>query len=56
MLCMLETWSEAVNRHPDANVDVNSRTVGLFIAIGAVVFLCSLVPWWSRRRVTTVVR
>lgn len=41
---------------PDANVDVNSRTVGLFIAIGAVVFVCSLVPWWSRRRVTTVVR
>jgi hypothetical protein len=35
---------------------VDNRSAALFIAIGAVVFLCSLVPWWSRRRVTTVVR
>lgn len=45
-----------IDGQANADVDVNSRTVGLFIAIGAVVFVCSLVPWWSRRRETTVVR
>ncbi|MGN6692635.1 MAG: hypothetical protein ACTHN0_00520 [Aquihabitans sp.] len=38
------------------DVQVDNRSAALFIALGAVVFVCSLVPWWSRRRVTTVVR
>ena len=40
----------------DQDLQVDNRSAGLFIVVGAVVFLCSLVPWWSRRRVTTVVR
>ena len=40
----------------DAQVEVDNRSAGLFIALGAVVFVCSLVPWWSNRRVSTVVR
>lgn len=40
----------------DAQVQVDRRSAGLFIVAGAVVFVCSLVPWWSRRRVTTIVR
>ena len=45
-----------VEGQPDTQVQVDNRSAGLFIIIGAVVFVCSLVPWWSRRRVTTVVR
>lgn len=45
-----------VEGQPDTEVQVDNRSAGLFIIIGAVVFVCSLVPWWSRRRVTTVVR
>lgn len=37
-------------------VQVDRRSAGLFIVVGAVVFACSLVPWWSRRRVVTVER
>lgn len=40
----------------DPKVQVDHRSAALFIIVGAVVFACSLVPWWSRRRVTTVVR
>jgi hypothetical protein len=40
----------------DSELQVDNKSAGLFIVIGAVVFVCSLVPWWSRRRVTTVVR
>lgn len=37
-------------------VGVDSRSAALFVGIGAVVFVLALMPWWSRRRVTTVVR
>ena len=40
----------------DSELQVDNRSAGLFIVVGAIVFICSLVPWWSRRRVTTVVR
>jgi len=40
----------------DSGVQVDRRSAGLFIIVGAVVFVCSLVPWWSRRRVATTVR
>lgn len=46
----------AVDGRPDTSIQVDNRSAGLFIIAGAIVFLCSLVPWWSRRRVTTVVR
>lgn len=39
----------------DTGVQVDRDAASLFIIIGAVVFACSLVPWWSRRRVTTTV-
>ena len=45
-----------VEGQSDADLQVDNRSAGLFIVIGAVVFVCSLVPWWSRRRVTTVLR
>jgi hypothetical protein len=44
-----------IEGQPDADLQVDNRSAGLFIIIGAVVFVCSLVPWWSRRRVTTTV-
>lgn len=34
---------------PD-ELDVDRRSAGLFMVIGAIVFLTSLVPWWTRRR------
>lgn len=37
-------------------VGVDRRSAALFIAVGAIVFVLALVPWWSRRRTTTVVR
>ena len=40
----------------DTGIQVDRDAAGLFIIVGAVVFACSLVPWWSRRRVTTLVR
>lgn len=40
----------------DTGVQVDRDAAALFIIVGAVVFGCSLAPWWSRRRVTTVVR
>jgi len=40
----------------DSGIQVDNRSAGLFIVAGAVVFFCSLVPWWSRRRVVTVAR
>jgi len=39
-----------------ADFQVDDATAALFIVAGAVVFVCSLVPWWGRRRVTQVVR
>jgi hypothetical protein len=39
-----------------SDVQVDNRSAGLFIVLGAVAFVCSLVPWWGRRRVTRVVR
>lgn len=38
------------------DVQVDGRSATLFIVAGVVVFVASLVPWWRRRRVTTVVR
>ena len=40
----------------DADIQVDNKSAALFIVLGAVVFVCSLVPWWGRRRVTRVVR
>lgn len=39
-----------------SDVQVDNRSAGLFVVVGAVAFVCSLVPWWGRRRVTRVVR
>lgn len=44
-----------IDGQTDTGVQVDRDAAGLFIIVGAVVFACSLVPWWSRRRVTTVV-
>ena len=41
--------------NPDTEVQVAGRTASLFVVLGAVVFVLSLVPWWSRRRATTYV-
>jgi len=38
-----------------SDFEVDDKTAALFIVAGAVVFVCSLVPWWGRRRVTRVV-
>jgi hypothetical protein len=45
-----------VDGQSQADLQVDRQSAGLFIVIGAIVFVCSLVPWWSHRRVTTVVR
>ncbi|WP_421120694.1 hypothetical protein ACE2AJ_05150 [Aquihabitans daechungensis] len=45
-----------VEGQAESDLQVDNRSAGLFIVAGAVAFVCSLVPWWSRRRVTTVVR
>ncbi len=45
-----------VEGQSESDLQVDNRSAALFITLGAVVFVCSLVPWWSRRRVTTVVR
>lgn len=39
----------------DTGVEVDRDAAALFIIAGALMFICSLVPWWSRRRVTTIV-
>lgn len=44
-----------IDGQTDTGIQVDRDAAGLFIIVGAVVFACSLVPWWSRRRVTTVV-
>ncbi|MFN8018348.1 MAG: hypothetical protein U0P45_09515 [Acidimicrobiales bacterium] len=44
-----------VRDNPDADVKVAGRTAGLFVVLGAAVFVMALVPWWTARR-TTVVR
>jgi hypothetical protein len=36
-------------------VQVDGRAATLFIALGAAIFVVSLVPWWSTRRTTTYV-
>lgn len=39
------------------DVDVDRRSAALFMVIGVLVFVLSLIPWWSRRReVVEVVR
>lgn len=38
------------------DVDIDRRAAGLFVALGAVIFVLSLIPWWGRRRRSTVVR
>jgi predicted anti-sigma-YlaC factor YlaD len=44
-----------VQDNADADLQVDGGTAALFVAIGAAVFVLSLVPWWSRRRTTTYV-
>lgn len=39
-----------VQDNADADVQVDGSTATLFVAVGAVVFVLALVPWWSRRR------
>lgn len=43
-----------IDGQSDAEIQVDNRTAGLFIVIGALVFVMSLVPWWSRRRAVVV--
>ena len=38
------------------SVGVDRRSALLFVVLGAVIFVLSLVPWWSGRRRTTQVR
>ena len=38
------------------SVGVDRRSALLFVVLGAVVFVLSLIPWWSGRRHTTEVR
>lgn len=45
-----------VEGQSESDLQVDNRSAGLFIVLGAIVFVCSLVPWWGRRRVTRVVR
>lgn len=40
-----------IDGQTDPSVQVDRRSAGLFVAVGAIVFVCSLVPWWGRRRV-----
>jgi uncharacterized membrane protein len=41
----------------DESIGVDRRSALLFVGIGAIVFVLSLVPWWTaRRRVTADVR
>lgn len=35
--------------NPDANVQIDHGTATAFVVLGALVFVLSLVPWWSRR-------
>lgn len=39
-----------------SDVGVDRRSALLFVVLGAVVFVLALVPWWSGRRRSTVVR
>jgi len=38
------------------SVGVDRRSALLFVVLGAVIFVLSLIPWWSGRRRTTAVR
>ncbi len=38
------------------SIGVDRRSALLFVVLGAVVFVLSLIPWWSGRRHTTEVR
>lgn len=42
----------AVEGEIEQSVGVDRRAALLFVAVGAAVFLLSLVPWWSNRRRT----
>lgn len=46
----------AVEGEIDQSVGVDRRAALLFVAVGAIVFLLSLVPWWSNRRRTVTLR
>ena len=41
------------NDEPTSDVQVDASTATLFIALGAIGFVCSLIPWWSGRRYRT---
>lgn len=43
---------DAQSTSPDVQVD--HRSAGLFIVLGAVIFVLGLVPWFGRRRTTVV--
>ena len=40
----------------DVDFEIARKTSTLFIVLGAIGFICSLIPWWSGRRYTEVNR
>lgn len=44
------------NDQPEADISVERGSAALFIVLGAVAFVLSLIPWWSGRQDRTVVR
>lgn len=38
---------------PTSDFQVDGSTASLFVVLGAIAFLCSLVPWWSGRAYRT---
>lgn len=44
------------NDQPEADIAVDRSSAALFIILGAVAFVLSLIPWWSGRQDRTVVR
>lgn len=45
-----------LNDQPDTEASVDTDSATAFIVLGAIAFVCSLVPWWSGRRYRTRVR
>lgn len=38
---------------PTSDIQVDRSTASLFVVLGAIAFVCSLVPWWSGRSYRT---